>query len=139
LYYTQFQTQDPSGRLKTFYGEGRVRFQTDLMGAPCSSCPTSCCWFTCQFIPFTQCLTQYFLRRKVLDGDMTKYVCCQGYFNCCCFQAGSMGEQSCPDLCLCLEALCCNCYAVSASRIYTMEMYNLESDPCDYRYYYICP
>lgn len=27
----------------------------------------------------------------------------------------------------------CNCVAVSASRIYVMEKYNLASDPCDYR------
>lgn len=44
-----------------------------------------------------------------------------------------MGEQSCPDLCLCIEAHCCNCLAVSASRIYVMDKYSLSSDPCDYR------
>lgn len=56
--------------------------------------------------------TQYFLRRKVLDYDMSRYICCQGYTGqCCCFTPGECGEQSCPDLCLCLEAHCCNGYA----------------------------
>mmetsp|Transcript_16031 Transcript_16031/g.16148 ORF Transcript_16031/g.16148 Transcript_16031/m.16148 type:complete len:212 (-) Transcript_16031:167-802(-) len=122
--------EDPTGRLKTFQGQN---FQTTMMAAPCANCPSSCCWFTCQFIPFTSCCTQYFLRRKVLDGDMSKYSCFQGYSDCCCIRAGSLGEQNCPDCCLCLEACCCNCIAVSASRIYVMEQYNLGSDPCDYR------
>jgi len=57
----------------------------------------------------------------------------EGYFNCCCFKAGSCGEQTCPDCCLCFEAHCCNFLAVSASRVYVMEKYDLTSDPCDYR------
>jgi hypothetical protein len=69
----------------------------------------------------------------VLDGDMTKYVCCQGYFNICCFKAGACGEESCPDACLCLEAFLCNSLAVSSSRMYVMDKYELSSDPCDYR------
>lgn len=64
---------------------------------------------------------------------MTKYSCFQGYFDCCCCQAGACGEAHCPDCCLCLEAHCCNFMAVSASRIYVMEKYDLTSDPCDYR------
>jgi len=48
-----------------------------------------------------------------------------------------MGEQSCPDLCLCIEAHCCNGFAVSASRTYIQEKYQLQSDPCDYRLIYI--
>jgi hypothetical protein len=77
--------------------------------------------------------TQYFLRKRVLDGDMSRYVCCQGYVNICCFKAGTMGEESCPDACLCLEACLCNGFAVSASRMYVMDKYELSSDPCDYR------
>jgi hypothetical protein len=76
---------------------------------------------------------QYALRRKVLNDDMTKYQCCQGYINCCCFKAGMCGEENCPDLCLCIEACLCNGFAVSSSRMYVMDMYQLSSDPCDYR------
>ena len=76
---------------------------------------------------------QYMLRKKVLENDMSKYVCCQGYINCCCFKAGACGEESCPDLCLCIESCLCNGFAVSASRMYVMDKYQLSSDPCDYR------
>lgn len=64
---------------------------------------------------------------------MSKYQCCQGYFNCCCIKAGTLGEESCPDLCLCLESFLCSNLAVSASRMYVMDKYALSSDPCDYR------
>eukprot|EP00600_Ochromonadales_sp_CCMP1393_P008868 CAMPEP_0174958086 /NCGR_PEP_ID=MMETSP0004_2-20121128/2432_1 /TAXON_ID=420556 /ORGANISM="Ochromonas sp., Strain CCMP1393" /LENGTH=169 /DNA_ID=CAMNT_0016206267 /DNA_START=205 /DNA_END=714 /DNA_ORIENTATION=+ len=78
-------------------------------------------------------VTQCCLRKKVLLGDMTKYSCFQGYFGCCCFKAGACGEENCPDLCAFLEGCFCNCFAVSANRIYVMERYDLTSDPCDYR------
>jgi len=73
------------------------------------------------------------LRKKVLRGDMTKYKCCQGYYNCCCFRGGEMGEKDCPDLCLCLEAFCCQNLSLSASRMHVMDEKNLQSDPCDRR------
>ena len=57
----------------------------------------------------------------------------EGYFDCCCLKSGSLGEQTCPQLCLFIEGCCCNCIAVSASRNYVMEKYDLSSDPCDYR------
>lgn len=121
--------------------------------APCADGCNSFGWFCGQFIPMTSGCTQvntpnnfandrrkfyfhsvqYFLRRKVLRYDMTKYICCQGYFNRCCCTAGEMGEKSCPDLCLCIEAHCCNCLAVSYSRLYVMDKYALSTDPCDYR------
>mmetsp|Transcript_11115 Transcript_11115/g.24691 ORF Transcript_11115/g.24691 Transcript_11115/m.24691 type:complete len:221 (+) Transcript_11115:148-810(+) len=124
-------TEDPTGRLRTF--NGQVKFQTPMLTAPCKDCPTSCCWFTGQFIPATCGITQCMLRKKVLLGDMTKYSCFQGYFNCCCLKAGSCGEESCPHFCAFMEGCCCNFMAVSASRIYVMERYDLGSDPCDYR------
>lgn len=33
---------------------------------------------------------------------------------------------------MCVEGCCCNCMAVSASRLVVMEKYQLSSDPCDY-------
>lgn len=126
--------EDTKGKIKTFNGANT--FQTNMMDV-ITHCPggffTCCPWFCGQFLPVSCCCTQYLLRRKVLNGDMSEYLCCQGYFNVCCFQAGSMGEQSCPDLCLCIESCCCNSFALSASRIYAMNKYDLRSDPCDYR------
>jgi hypothetical protein len=61
-------------------------------------------------------------------------VVAEGYFDvCCCIKAGSCGEENCPDLCLFCESCLCNFAAVSASRMYVMEKYDLASDPCDYR------
>ena len=77
---------------------------------------SSCNYDFRQFIPMTCTCTQYALRVKALEGDMTKYSCFQGYFNCCCFRAGTCGEQSCPELCLCFESCCCNSLAISATR-----------------------
>eukprot|EP01039_Chlorochromonas_danica_P003890 gene3890-4250_t len=123
--------EDERGRIKTF--SGPQTFQTSAMNAPCAGGCTTILWFCGQFIPFTCGITQYCLRRKVLNGDMSKYSCFQGQLNPCCCQAGSCGENNCPDLCLCLEAHCCNSCAISASRMYVMEKYDLSSDPCDYR------
>lgn len=101
--------------------------------APCAGGCTTCCWCLGQFVPITSGCTQCCLRKKILHNDMTKYTCFQGYLDFCCLKAGSCGEESCPDFCLCLESFCCNCMAVSASRMYVMEKYDLTADPCDYR------
>jgi len=123
--------QDPSGRIKT--AETQIKFQTGMIDAPCSHCPTGCLWFLAQANPFTCICAQYFLRRKALKGDMTKYVCFQGYISCCCIQPGNMCERDCPDLCLCIESCLCNSFALSGTRNYVMDQYQLSSDPCDYR------
>jgi len=104
-----------------------------MLDAPCVDGMNSFGWFCFQCMGCSSCCTQYALRRKVLDDDMTKYQCCQGYINCCCFKAGMCGEENCPDLCLCIESCLCNGFAVSASRMYIMDKYQLSSDPCDYR------
>lgn len=60
----------------------------------------------------------------------------EGYYdNFCCGMtfAGSCGESTCPDLCLFLEGCLCNSCAISSSRSFVMEKYDLSSDPCDYR------
>ena len=41
----------------------------------------------------------YQLRKQTLYGDMSRYVCCGGACPC----SGRCNEQSCPELCLCLE------------------------------------
>eukprot|EP01035_Chromulina_nebulosa_P029724 gene29724-39421_t len=124
--------QDPKGRLKTF--NGPAKFQVSMMDALwCPDGYKSFGWFCGQFFTPTCGVTQYLLRKKILNDDMTKYSCFQGYFNFCCIKAGSCGESSSPDLCLFCESCFCNFAAMSASRMYVMEKYDLQSDPCDYR------
>ena len=56
-------------------------WEAGLQDAACAS-PTFCC---CGL--FCPGPTAYYLRQQVLGGDMRQYTCCQGYFDCCCFQA----------------------------------------------------
>jgi hypothetical protein len=104
-----------------------------MLDAPCAGGCSTWGWCCLQFWPCTCCCAQYFLRKRVLENDMSKYVCCQGYINICQFRAGSCGEQQCPSFCLCVESCLCNGCAVSASRMVVMDRYQLSSDPCDYR------
>ena len=63
---------------------------------------------------------------------MDAYVCCQGYYDRCCFKAGGIGDQGNP-CCLALEGCCCISCSLSATRMYVMDKYDLQSDPCDRR------
>ena len=110
-------------------------FQRSMLGAPLYSC-WSFIWCMGQCIPYTCGITQYALRRKALNYNMKKYTCCQGYYDgfCCgLIQSNQLGEQNCPDLCAFVEGCFCNSCAVSATRLYVIEKYNLRTDPCDNR------
>merc|ERR1712110_339431 len=110
------------------YGNMPNRFQTNLCEAPCKNPGCCCIAFCCPLCAV------YNARTKVLDGDMSRYICCQGYFpKCCCFNPGHMGEQSAPECCLCIEACCCIGLSVSASRMVVMDAKQIQPDPCDYR------
>ncbi len=65
---------------------------------------------------------------------MTRYSCCQGYLDgACCFAAGCLGEQNCPEFCLLLETFFCLGPSISSSRMFIMDQYDLRPDPCDNR------
>mmetsp|Transcript_22874 Transcript_22874/g.33418 ORF Transcript_22874/g.33418 Transcript_22874/m.33418 type:complete len:206 (+) Transcript_22874:107-724(+) len=103
-------------------------FQISLMDAVCKGQP--CCCISC----FCPCCAAFKARKDALDGDMSRYICCQGYIpGCLCCKAGSCGESSCPDCCLCLEAFLCVGPSMSSSRLYMMDKYQLANDPCDNR------
>lgn len=40
-------------------------------------------------------------------------------------------DRDCPEFCLCMESFFCNSCAVSASRFYVMDKYNIVPDPMD--------
>ncbi|KAH8076580.1 hypothetical protein JL721_591 [Aureococcus anophagefferens] len=98
-------------------------FATSMSNAPCAN-PAIFCASWCCF----PCLN-YHLRSKAIE-DMNNYICCQGYANYCCFKAGSIGDQGNP-LCLFLESCCFPGLAVSSTRQFVMDKYDLASDPCD--------
>jgi hypothetical protein len=104
------------------------KFQISLVDAVCKGQP--CCVLSC----LCPCCAAMKARQDVLDGDMTKYICCQGYIGgCCCCKPGHVGEKSCPELCLCLESFCCVGPSMSTSRLYLMDKHNLGYDECDNR------
>lgn len=105
-----------------------ARFKTDMMNAPCAD--PLCCLASC----FCPCPAAFVNRKRALEGDMTKYTCCQGYYDgVCCCSPGECGEQSAPNLCLCLEVTCCHSCAVYSTRSLVMDQKNLQSDPMDRR------
>ena len=76
--------------------------------------PAVCCLSV-----FCPCCVSYHLRKRVLRGDMSRYLCCNGDWPC----SGRCGEQSAPEFCLGLEvggwvagAGCCRRASNSAPR-----------------------
>jgi len=98
------------------------RWQTDMMGAPLMAPDWFCCAVLCE-----PCAL-YSLRTWALGGDT--YRCCQGYFDGCCFQAGSYGDEGNP-CCLVLEVVICPCFAVQATRFYVMDTRNIMPSGTD--------
>lgn len=109
------------------YEQYGKQWETDMMHSPCNNCKGFCCaaWFPC-------CFSMH-LRTVALQGDMTKYSCCQGYFcDRCCAPCNDMA-QNCPSFCLCIEAFVFHSCAISATRIYVQEERQITTDPCDNR------
>jgi hypothetical protein len=96
------------------HGGNSNEFQVTMCKAPCQDPLWFCFGCLCQ--PCSNCS----LRKSVLNDDMTKYKCCQGYMDNSCCQAGKCHEQSCPACCLCLESTCCPALALSTTREYTI-------------------
>jgi hypothetical protein len=88
----------------------------------------------CLFSYMMPCCFAFHTRYEILQGDMTRYSCCQGYMDNACFRAGQFGEQSTswsPYVCLALESSICLGPSVSSSRMHVSDLYNLRPDPFD--------
>jgi len=102
--------------------------------------PFICCCTMCM-----PCCMQWYVRRKVLNHDMTRYKCCQGimdgpYCLAACnpslpftFTAGTYGESNCPVAYLCCVAFCCVFLAFEASRLTLRQELGLRMDPSEVR------
>ena len=73
----------------------------------------------------------YYTRYRALDGDLSKYSCCQGYLDDKCVKAGMCKEKSCPAFCLGVESLFCLGPSISTTRLFIMDKYDLRPDPFD--------
>eukprot|EP00301_Raphidiophrys_heterophryoidea_P015195 c23735_g1_i1.p1 GENE.c23735_g1_i1~~c23735_g1_i1.p1 ORF type:complete len:225 (+),score=25.52 c23735_g1_i1:40-714(+) len=115
-------------RQKNPRGNNPNGFKTSLCDAPCKN--PGCCIIAFCCPP----CAVYTMRQRALKGDMSRYICCQGYVGgCCCCKPGQMGERSCPEFCLCLEVCCCLGLSMSATRSLVMDERQIHPDPCDYR------
>ena len=102
-------------------------FKVGMKDAPCKDPAICCAGFLCN-----PCVG-FYMRKKVLGGNMDLYMCCQGYYDglCCGHpKAGSYGDTGNPA-CMACEMCCCPGWATSATRQYVMDQYDLASDPCD--------
>ena len=93
----------------------------------------SFCTFMCCFTYLCPAPAVCMMRKRALNNDMTKYVCCQGYFDNPICRAGHCYETKYPNTCLCLESFCCLGPSMSATRLFVMDMYDLQPDSCDNR------
>mmetsp|Transcript_80883 Transcript_80883/g.216891 ORF Transcript_80883/g.216891 Transcript_80883/m.216891 type:complete len:167 (+) Transcript_80883:129-629(+) len=102
-------------------------WQTGMCYAPCANPLCFCAALVCP------CPSACWVRRLALGGAMQYYKCCQGYYDCMCWKAGSLGEENCPEVCNALEAhFCFGCH-ISSSRLLVMDTRNIKPDPCDNR------
>jgi len=119
-------------------------WQISMMQAPTRR-PMECC------AAMTCCpCGQWYLRRKALGGDMTKYKLWQGQHDgpqCMArrcpgapitIQSGTYGEQNCPEAFLCAEVTCLAgfwsiCCAFDVTRRMMKEERGLGSDPTEIR------
>ena len=112
----------PTGDERDAYGR---QWQTPMKSAPCAE--PGCYAIACCCPGPVAC----YLRKEILDGDMGRYTCCQGYFDCCCFKAGRLGEEQCPEGYLCVESIFCTHFAIQANRFHMMDSRGIQPDPCD--------
>lgn len=111
-------------------GNHARQWETDMCHAVCNNCP-HCFFGAC---PLLACFCVCYQRKQVLQDDMSKYKCCQGYVcpnmvgKCC-----GTCEGSCPHVSMCFESYCCMGCAMSATRLYLQEERQIATDPCDNR------
>eukprot|EP00242_Pyramimonas_sp_CCMP2087_P012145 CAMPEP_0198212822 /NCGR_PEP_ID=MMETSP1445-20131203/27801_1 /TAXON_ID=36898 /ORGANISM="Pyramimonas sp., Strain CCMP2087" /LENGTH=197 /DNA_ID=CAMNT_0043887369 /DNA_START=104 /DNA_END=694 /DNA_ORIENTATION=- len=96
-------------------------WNTPLLTA-CVADPLCCCTSF-----FCTCCASYSIRKRVLYGDMSRYLCCGGHCPC----SGKMGEKSCPEFCLCLETVCCFTQSVASSRHMIQDEFHIQNTTCD--------
>ncbi len=92
-----------------------------------SLCAT-CCVVPSLWCPACVCCPCYvcYQRDVILEGDWTRYRCCQNY-------CGHCGEDcecvtsKCPQCCMVVECLCCPCLALSSNRRFIQDKWMLSN------------
>eukprot|EP00038_Savillea_parva_P006470 m.163982 g.163982 ORF g.163982 m.163982 type:complete len:199 (+) comp12364_c0_seq1:79-675(+) len=117
--------KDPMGNNRPMHGR---EWQTDMCHVCCNG---GCC--PCLIASVCCCPCACYLRNKALQGDMSKYQCCQGYICRGCTSYCKCCENNCPCCTLFCESFLCNCFAISATRMWVQEERQILTDPCDNR------
>jgi len=94
------------------------KFQRSMM----ESCFTPSCLFT-YICPVC---SVFYLRKKSIDYDMSKYTCFMGYFPILCFKSGQCYEHKYPNTCLFLESCCCLGPSMSSTRLMVMDQNDIQ-------------
>ena len=93
----------------------------EMFSAPCSN-PGFCCYAT-----LCCCFASMKNRKRAIYNDMSRYLCCGGFYPC----SGRCYEQSNPELCLCLEAFCCFSESVIGTRLLLQDEMQIQNSKCD--------
>ncbi|CAI7728589.1 unnamed protein product [Closterium sp. NIES-53] len=105
--------------------EGRKAFrnnwQIEMWQAPAKELPFCCIATWC-----SPCAS-YYLRDRVLYGDMSRYQCCGGFLPC----SGHCGESKCPKFCLGVEVCLCFPSSVASTRFLIQDQLNIMNSKCD--------
>jgi len=96
-------------------------WDTDLKSAM-GRAPGYCC-----FTLWCSWCASYQLRKRVLYGDMSRYLCCGGMMPC----SGRCGESNCPEFCLAVEVCCCFAQSVASTRWMIQDEQHLQNTQCD--------
>lgn len=115
------------------FADNEQTFKVKLCKAPCAE---PCCWMGSMIcFPCAQYKVRYMALNHAEPGSgWSNYKCCQGMFGgCCCIKPGSMGEENCPQCCMCLEGTCCTGMAISATQGMVMQQHGLGLDQDDVR------
>eukprot|EP00793_Prasinoderma_coloniale_P005189 PRCOL_00000950-RA len=120
-----FGQQKPSSDPRIVGKEMREAYQNlwqvSLLSA-CTEKPGFCC-----FAMLCAPCASYSVRKQLLYHDMRRYICCGGACPC----SGRLGEESCPEICLGLETLCCFAQSVATSRFMIQDEMLVQTTKCD--------
>eukprot|EP00037_Helgoeca_nana_P009305 m.81677 g.81677 ORF g.81677 m.81677 type:complete len:199 (+) comp19492_c0_seq1:73-669(+) len=117
--------KDPMGNARPMDGR---EWQTGM----CYVCCNGGC-IPCVTAMVCPCACACYLRNKALQGDMSKYQCCQAYICRNCTNCCNCCENNVPCCTLFCESFLCCCFAISATRMWVQEERQIVTDPCDNR------
>lgn len=129
----QYTYQPPQGHKEAKAYKGPNKWETTLLGAPCSD---PICFLAGCCLP---CCTAYDQRKKLLLNDISRYICCAGMWGPECTAKCTSCTKGKEHCCMCVEMICCLSCAVSGNRYMIASHYSLETDCYDvYLMYLAC-